>query len=61
VGDEVLFHVATNPTFRSAIQQRARADGGFSPQAMRREAGKPAQARFRAEASTALRARIGVG
>jgi hypothetical protein len=60
MGDEVLFHVATNPAFRSSIQQRARADTGFSPQAMRREAAKPRQARFRAEASGALKARVGV-
>jgi thermitase len=60
MGDEVLFHVATNPAFRSSIQQRARADTGFSPQAMRREAAKPRQARFRTEASGALRARVGV-
>jgi len=60
MGDEVLFHVATNPAFRSSIQQRARADTGFSPQAMRREAARPRQARFRAEASGALRARVGV-
>jgi thermitase len=61
LGDEVLFHVATNPAFRSSIQQRARADTGFSRQAMRREAAKPRQAKFRAEASEALRARVGVG
>jgi thermitase len=60
MGDEVLFHVATNPVFRSSIQQRARADTAFSPQAMRREAAEPGQARFRAEASAALRGRIGV-
>lgn len=60
LGDELLFHVSTNPEFRSAIQQRARSEVKLTKQTMRREAAKPGQARLKREASRQFRARCGI-
>lgn len=53
MGDEVLFHVATNPELRGAIQQRASATDSLAPQSA------PSMKRFAAEASDRLRGVIG--
>ncbi len=58
VGDELLFHIATNPDFRAGLQRRA--SRGLSAQAMRAETRGARQSRLRAEMSDQLRRRMGL-